>query len=84
VSIAVDPSGAREFPKHWYLEGDLRDARPLTGSPAEIAAGILAFAEQGVGHLQIYPIPPTLATIEALAQVVEEVRRSSPTGHGAV
>jgi alkanesulfonate monooxygenase SsuD/methylene tetrahydromethanopterin reductase-like flavin-dependent oxidoreductase (luciferase family) len=77
VSISVDPSGQREFPKHWYLEGDLSGALPLTGSSAEIAAGISAFAEQGVAHLQIYPIPPTLATIEALGPVLEEVRRSS-------
>jgi hypothetical protein len=31
-----------------------------------------------VAHLQIYPIPPTLATIEALAPIVEEARHSVP------
>ena len=75
VSISVDPSGRRDFPRHWYLEGDLEAARPLTGSPEEIAAGIQGFAAQGVSHLQIYPIPPTLATIEALIPILEEVRR---------
>jgi alkanesulfonate monooxygenase SsuD/methylene tetrahydromethanopterin reductase-like flavin-dependent oxidoreductase (luciferase family) len=75
VSISVDPSGRREFPEHWYLEGDLAAASALTGGTAEIAAGIRAFGEQGVAHLQIYPIPPTLATIEALAPVLEEARR---------
>ena len=78
VSISVDPSGRREFPEHWYLEDDLATARPLTGSPEEIAAGIRAFGAQGVSHLQMYPIPPTLATIEALVPILEEARRSVP------
>ncbi len=75
ISISIDPSGRREFPEHWYLQDDLRAARPLTGSPQEIAAGIRAFGAQGVSHLQIYPIPPTVATIEALVPVLEEVRQ---------
>ncbi len=79
VSISVDPSGRRDFPRHWYLEGDLEAARPLTGSPEEIATGIQGFATQGVSHLQIYPIPPTLATIAALVPILEEVRRSVPS-----
>ena len=61
VSISVDPSGQREFPRHWYLQDDLAAARPLTGSPEEIATAIRAFGAQGVSHLQIYPIPPTSA-----------------------
>ena len=83
VSISVDPSGRREFPKHWYLEGDLGSARPLTGGPGEIAAGIRAFGAQGVAHLQIYPIPPTLATIEALVPVLEEARRPASNEQAA-
>jgi alkanesulfonate monooxygenase SsuD/methylene tetrahydromethanopterin reductase-like flavin-dependent oxidoreductase (luciferase family) len=75
ISISVDPSGRREFPEHWYLQGDLRDALPLTGSPQEIAAGIRAFGALGVSHLQMYPIPPTMATIEALVPIIEEARR---------
>ena len=78
VSISVDPSGRREFPEHWYLEGDLATARPLTGSREEIAEGIQVFGAQGVDHLQIYPIPPTLTTIEALAPIIEEARRLVP------
>ena len=75
ISISVDPSGRREFPEHWYLQDDLSAAIPLTGNAEEIAAGIRAFGAQGVSHLQIYPIPPTLATIGALAPVLEEARR---------
>ncbi len=78
ISISVDPSGRREFPLHWSLLGDMDVAFPLTGTTREIAAGIRAFGAQGVSHLQIYPIPPTLATIEQLGAVVEEVRRGTP------
>ena len=78
VSISVDPSGEREFPQHWYLGDDLQAARPLTGSPEEIAASIRGFGAQGVSHLQIYPIPPTLTTIEALVPIMEEARRAVP------
>ena len=82
VSISVDPSGRREFPRHWYLQGDLQNARPLTGCAGEIATGIRAFGAQGVSHLQIYPIPPTLHTIEALAPVLEKARRPGADGQG--
>jgi hypothetical protein len=78
VSISVAPISLREFPRHWYLADDLEAARPLTGSTEEIAAGIRGFGSQGVSHLQIYPIPPTLATIEALVPILDEVRRPVP------
>ena len=75
ISISVDPSGRREWPKHWHINDDLSEARPLTGSVQEIAAGLRGFGEQGVSHLQLYPIPPTLATIEALGPILAEARR---------
>ena len=75
VSISVDPSGQREFPRHWYLADDLEAARPLTGARRRSPPASAAFGSQGVSHLQIYPIPPTLATIEALVPILEEVRR---------
>ncbi|CAA9579826.1 MAG: hypothetical protein AVDCRST_MAG49-4665 [uncultured Thermomicrobiales bacterium] len=75
VSISVDPSGGRDFPLHWSLLGDLNLALPLTGSTEEIASGIRAFGAQGVSHLQIYPVPPTLETIEALAPILTAVRQ---------
>ena len=82
ISIGIDPSGRREFPAHWHLLGNMDAAHPLTGGPEEIAAGIRAFAAQGVSHLQIYPIPPNLATIEALAPVLAEARRPAPGEDG--
>ena len=40
-------------------------------------------AEQGMSHLLIYPIPPTLVTIEALATDLEQVRPPLPNQLGA-
>jgi hypothetical protein len=74
VSISVDPSGKRDFPRHWHLLNDLTKIVPLTGSTEEIARGIRAFGEAGVSHLQVYPIPPTLKTMEQIAPAVEMAR----------
>ena len=46
-------------------------AEPLTGSVHEIAAGLLAFAGEGVTHLQVALAPSTLAGIAAFAPVLE-------------
>jgi alkanesulfonate monooxygenase SsuD/methylene tetrahydromethanopterin reductase-like flavin-dependent oxidoreductase (luciferase family) len=46
---------------------------PLTGSAAEIAAGLRAYAEAGFSHLQIWLEPNTPAGIAAFAPVLEEL-----------
>ena len=66
----VDLTGRREIRPS--MEPDV--AEPLTGSPEEIAATLRAFAAEGIAHMQVYPIPNTLAGIEALAPVMELVR----------
>ena len=71
VSVSVDPTGKRDFPKHWYIQKDQDETRPLTGTPEEIAANLRHFGAMGVSQVQIYPIPPTLATIEAIANIQE-------------
>jgi len=48
---------------------------PLTGSPAEIAAGLRAYADAGVSHVQVWLEPNTPAGIEAFAPVLEELDR---------
>jgi probable F420-dependent oxidoreductase len=48
---------------------------PLTGSPADIAAGLRAHAEAGLSHVQIWLEPNTPAGIEAFAPVLEELDR---------
>lgn len=44
---------------------------PLSGNPAEIAAGLRAYADAGVSHLQVWLEPNTLEGIEAFAPVLE-------------
>jgi alkanesulfonate monooxygenase SsuD/methylene tetrahydromethanopterin reductase-like flavin-dependent oxidoreductase (luciferase family) len=48
---------------------------PLTGSPAEIAAGLRAYADAGLSHTQIWLEPNTPAGIEAFAPVLEALDR---------
>jgi alkanesulfonate monooxygenase SsuD/methylene tetrahydromethanopterin reductase-like flavin-dependent oxidoreductase (luciferase family) len=48
---------------------------PLTGSAAEIAAGLRAYADAGLSHVQIWLEPNTPAGIEAFAPVLEELDR---------
>lgn len=48
---------------------------PVTGSPAEIAATLRAFAAEGIAHVQLVVDPITLASLDALAPVLEELDR---------
>ncbi len=48
--------------------------RFLTGSPAEVAAGLRGYAEQGVGHIIASLTPCTPQTIAELAEAVRLVR----------
>lgn len=48
---------------------------PVSGSPVEIAATLRAFAAEGISHVQLVVDPITLASIEALAPVLEELDR---------
>jgi len=66
VSIMVDQTGTREIGPSLNPAG----AEPLTGTPEEIAAGLRAFAAEGIGHLQVYLVPNTLASVERFAAVL--------------
>jgi len=46
---------------------------PLEGSADDIAAGLRAYAREGVGHVQLVIDPITEASIEALAPVLEKL-----------
>ncbi|MDQ3226761.1 MAG: LLM class flavin-dependent oxidoreductase, partial [Chloroflexota bacterium] len=48
---------------------------PLTGSPAEIAAGLRAYADAGISHIQVWLEPNTPAGIAAFAPVLAELDR---------
>ncbi len=56
-------------------------APPITGSPEEIAAALLRFADLGISHIQVVLDPITCHGIEAFAPVLERVRsRESGVG----
>ena len=48
---------------------------PVQGSPAEIAATIRALAAEGIGHVQLVVDPITLASLDALAPVLDDLDR---------
>ena len=48
---------------------------PLEGSPAQIAAGLRAYAELGLAEVQLVVDPITLESIHALAPVLAELDR---------
>jgi len=59
------------------IQGDFaQDAQPpVEGSPEEIAAVLRAFAAEGIAHVQLVVDPITLASLDALAPVLEELDR---------
>ncbi|MCZ6870569.1 MAG: LLM class flavin-dependent oxidoreductase [Gammaproteobacteria bacterium] len=67
VSIIVNLTDRSDIPKSM----DPSSAQPLGGPPEEIAAGLRAFAGQGIDHLQIYLAPNTVRSIESFAPVLE-------------
>ena len=73
VSITVDQTDSREVPTSMAPN----TAKPLTGSPQAIAAGIRAFANEGISHLQIYLVPNTIESIEGFGKVLEELQQPS-------
>jgi alkanesulfonate monooxygenase SsuD/methylene tetrahydromethanopterin reductase-like flavin-dependent oxidoreductase (luciferase family) len=50
---------------------DKRDVTPVRGSAEEIAARLRAYADLGIGHLQLVLDPITAQSIERLAPVLE-------------
>jgi alkanesulfonate monooxygenase SsuD/methylene tetrahydromethanopterin reductase-like flavin-dependent oxidoreductase (luciferase family) len=52
-----------------------RSSRPLSGAAEEIAAGLRAFADLGIAHVQLVLDPITIASIEALAPVLAALDR---------
>lgn len=63
------PSGSGRF------QGDyMQDpSPPLAGSPSRIAAALRAYADEGIGHVQLVLDPITLDSIRALEPVLREL-----------
>ncbi|MFN8526513.1 MAG: LLM class flavin-dependent oxidoreductase [Chloroflexota bacterium] len=73
IGVLVSPVGRTGQPlgAARIVEG----VEALTGSPAEIAEGLRAFAGEGVAHVQVYLNPSTTAGVEAFAPVLAELDR---------
>jgi probable F420-dependent oxidoreductase len=56
-------------------DGAAVEERPLTGSPAAIAAGLRAYAAAGIHEVQLVVDPITMGSIERLAPVLEDLDR---------
>lgn len=69
VSAQIDFSDAQRNRKE--------TARTLSGSPAELAEALRAFAAEGIGHIQVVLNPNTLASVERFAPTLELLDRSS-------
>lgn len=54
-------------------DSDKRSVAPLRGSPEEIAAGLRAYAELGIRHVQLVLDPIDAASIERLAPALERL-----------
>ena len=54
-----------------YWVADARVGRALSGSPEELAAALRTYAAAGIGHVQVWLDPNTIAGIEAFAPVLE-------------
>jgi alkanesulfonate monooxygenase SsuD/methylene tetrahydromethanopterin reductase-like flavin-dependent oxidoreductase (luciferase family) len=63
VAVLVDFPGAYGRPG--------QEVPSLTGTPEALAEELLAYADIGVSHIQIYPDPCTVEAIEQLAPVLE-------------
>ena len=75
ISVAVNAMGRVVSPRIWPAPSNI-DA--LTGTPEELALLLRRFAREGVAHLQICPWPFTVASIEALAPVLDRLDRLDP------
>lgn len=72
VTIAIDTTGATVAAHAFPPPGGYA---PLVGDPATLARQLAAFAAEGIDQLQLALAPCTLATIAALAPVLEELDR---------
>jgi alkanesulfonate monooxygenase SsuD/methylene tetrahydromethanopterin reductase-like flavin-dependent oxidoreductase (luciferase family) len=52
---------------------------PMIGSPQELAAALRAVADEGIGHIQIFLMPTTPATVDSFGEVLELLNQASPT-----
>ncbi len=66
VALLVDAAAKGDVPDLLTM-----GAKPLAGSPEELAESLRAFAAEGIAHVQFHPWPWTPAAVEALAPALE-------------
>lgn len=72
ASIMIDMDGRRAIPASMAPQ----TAQPLSGTPEDIAEAIRAFGALGVCHLQIYPLPNSIAGLRAFEPVLRALGRA--------
>ena len=82
ASVMVDLPGHGRPGDNWVA--DARAGRAATGSPAELAAWLRAYAAAGIGHVQVWLDPNTVAGVESFAPVLALLDREEapPSGSG--
>jgi alkanesulfonate monooxygenase SsuD/methylene tetrahydromethanopterin reductase-like flavin-dependent oxidoreductase (luciferase family) len=80
VAVGRDPATLErtaavmvDFPGAYGRPG--QNVPSLTGTAAELAEEMRAYAREGIAHVQLYPDPCTVAGIEAFAPVLEILDR---------
>jgi alkanesulfonate monooxygenase SsuD/methylene tetrahydromethanopterin reductase-like flavin-dependent oxidoreductase (luciferase family) len=76
VSVVIDLPGSEGGPTAgWVRRFRSFFAPPVTGSSENLAALLRALAREGIGHVQVWLEPSTVAGIEAFAPVLERLDR---------
>ncbi len=73
AALMVDVAGHALPGDHWVA--DARAGHALSGSTEELATVLLAYADAGIGHVQVWLEPNTVAGVEAFAPVLEVLDR---------
>lgn len=74
ASLYVDVAGHARPGDHWVA--DARAGQALSGSPEELATALRAYADAGIGHVQVWLDPTTVAGAEVFAPVLSLLDRT--------
>jgi probable F420-dependent oxidoreductase len=74
ASVLVDVAGHGRPGDNWVA--DVRAGQALSGSTEELAAALRAYADAGIGHVQVWLDPSTVAGVEAFAPVLAFLDRA--------
>ena len=72
--LVADPSADPWWNRMPTVDGQVK-LTPLSGTPEQIATGLLGYASERITHVQIALDPMRPDTVEALAPVLEYVDR---------